>query len=73
MPQPKQSDEHQKDESTKEYVLDDKSTSDEVIVDKKSVTKTGGPVALTQDEYDRASALEGVKLVESSEKAGEEN
>jgi hypothetical protein len=58
--------------ATKDYVLDKSSASTEVMVDNKTLTRSGKPVALTQDQYDRASALEGVKLVEASEASSEE-
>lgn len=52
------------DGGTKEYILDKKSRVGAVEVDNKTVTMHES-ASLTQDQYDRASALEGVKLVEA--------
>jgi hypothetical protein len=48
------------------YTLDESSTSDSVAVDDKLLEKYGEPVDLTEDQYERASAIEGVKLEEAS-------
>lgn len=54
-----------------EYVLDESSEFTEVEVDDKRLVRSGDPVTLTQDQYDRASAAEGVKLVESAQATDE--
>jgi len=51
---------------SKEYILAEDSVSPEVIVDDVTVTKAQS-ASLTQDQYDRASADEDVKLVEAKE------
>ena len=53
----------------KSYTLSEDSTSDSVEVDDKELVKYGDPVSLTQDQYDRASALDGIELVEASGQA----
>lgn len=53
---------------TKEYILDQKSVASAVEVDNKTVTKSQS-AKLTQDQFDRASADDDVKLVE----AGKDN
>jgi hypothetical protein len=76
MPQDRQSGQsepqsEQNDQNEKEYVLDSKSESDEVVVDKKTLTKGGKPVALSQEEYDRVKRLNGVKLTEANKETEE--
>jgi hypothetical protein len=76
MPQDRQSGQiepqsEQNDQNEKEYVLDSKSESDEVVVDKKILTKGGKPVALSQEEYDRVKRLSGVKLTEANKETEE--
>jgi hypothetical protein len=53
---------------SKSYVLNESSTVSEVQVDDKVVSAHGDPVQLTDDQYERASAIDGVELAESSGK-----
>lgn len=48
----------------KGYLLDGESSYSSVEVDDQTVTKSES-AKLTQDQYDRASAIDGVKLVEA--------
>lgn len=66
-----QADQSEQSEQGTKYVLDKKSESDEVVVDDKVLTKSSKPVALTQEEYDRVSNLDGVVLTEADEETGE--
>lgn len=49
----------------KSYTLDESSTSDSVMVDDVTLEKYGDPVELTDDQYERVSALNGVTLTEA--------
>lgn len=48
------------------YVISDDSELDNVTVDDKHFEHGMKPVALTQDQFDRVSALEGFKLIETA-------
>lgn len=61
----------QSEPSEKEYVIDKKSTSDQVVVGKKILNMGGKAVALTQEEYDSVRKLEGVKLTEADKETKE--
>lgn len=56
-----------KDEKQKRYVLADESKYNEVVVGGKTVSKGGESVALTEGQYERASAIDGVTLEEAEE------
>ena len=55
------------------YMLAGDSEFSSVEVDDKTLEKDRGAVVLTQDQYDRVTATEGVKLVKAEESATTES